>query len=119
MMHCHWRKTMEWLSQNWGWLAFAVAMLFMMRRGGAGGCCGGHATDAKRPEAEGAQTKTASSGGCCGGGGHGAEDKLPAAADLKTGSASAGGCCGGHGHDDKRPEAEGSQNAPAGAVHQP
>jgi hypothetical protein len=31
----------------------------------------------------------------------------------------AGGCCGGHGAHDKRPEAEDSKNAAAGAVHQP
>lgn len=41
---------MEWLSQNWVWLAFTVGMLFMMRRGGAGGCCGGHVADDKHPE---------------------------------------------------------------------
>jgi hypothetical protein len=74
---------MEWLSQNWGWLAFGVAMLFMMRRGGAGGCCGGHGAHDKRPAAEGPQAKSASTGDCCGGG-HGAHDKLPAAEDPKT-----------------------------------
>ena len=41
---------MEWLSQNWVWLAFGLAMLFMMRRG-AGGCCAGRANE-KRPAAE-------------------------------------------------------------------
>lgn len=35
---------MEWLSQNWIWLALAIGVVFMMRRGGHGGhggCCGG------------------------------------------------------------------------------
>jgi len=32
---------MEWLSQNWVWLALTIGIVFMMRRGGHGGCCGG------------------------------------------------------------------------------
>ena len=31
---------MEWLSQNWIWLALGIGAVFMMNRGG--GCCGGH-----------------------------------------------------------------------------
>ena len=32
---------MEWLSQNWIWLALIGGMIWMHRRGGAmGGCCG-------------------------------------------------------------------------------
>lgn len=31
---------MEWLSQNWIWLALGIGAVFMMSRGG--GCCGGH-----------------------------------------------------------------------------
>ncbi|MBI2958813.1 MAG: DUF2933 domain-containing protein [Betaproteobacteria bacterium] len=48
---------MEWLSQNWVWLALGVGvLLFMMRRGGQGSqgsCCGGHAKSDKRPQDEG------------------------------------------------------------------
>lgn len=40
---------MDWLSQNWIWLALGVGMVLMMRRGGAGGCCGGHDAKAKPP----------------------------------------------------------------------
>lgn len=44
---------MEWLSQNWLWLVFGIAVVVMMRRcarGGHGGCCGGgHGDDDKRP----------------------------------------------------------------------
>jgi hypothetical protein len=62
---------MEWLSQNWIWLAFGVGMLLMMRRGGAGGCCGSmHQAPDKRAETDGAATKSAAAGGCCGGGDH-------------------------------------------------
>ncbi len=58
---------MEWLSQNWIWLAFAVGMVVMMRHGGAGGCCGGgHGKDDKSPEAADAQNKKAGTGaGSC------------------------------------------------------
>jgi len=35
---------MDWLLKNWVWLAFAVAMVLMMRRGG---CCAGHGKDNK------------------------------------------------------------------------
>ena len=68
-------KIMEWLSQNWIWLAFAVGMVVMMRRGGAGGgCCGGHGTHDKLAETEGAKPKDAGTGSC-GGGEHGAAGK--------------------------------------------
>ena len=34
---------MEWLLQNWIWLALGVGTVFMMRGGGAGGrCCGNY-----------------------------------------------------------------------------
>lgn len=70
---------MEWLSQNWTWLAFGAVMIFMMRRGGAGGgCCGGHSAGDKQTAGAGAGTAGAA-GGCCGGAGHGAEDKPPVA----------------------------------------
>ena len=35
---------MEWLAQNWIWLAFGIGFVLMLRRaghGGHGGCCGG------------------------------------------------------------------------------
>ena len=34
---------MEWLSQNWIWLALGIGAVFMMTRGarGGGGCCSG------------------------------------------------------------------------------
>lgn len=35
---------MEWLTQNWIWLALGIGAVLMMRRGahgGHGGCCGG------------------------------------------------------------------------------
>lgn len=38
---------MEWLSQNWIWLVFVGAIVFMMRRGG--GCCGGAKDADKKP----------------------------------------------------------------------
>ena len=51
---------MEWLSQNWFWLVFGIGLVLMMRRGGAGGCCGsGHGGGDKHPESEGSQTKNA------------------------------------------------------------
>jgi hypothetical protein len=54
-------KIMEWLSQNWIWLAFAAVLIFMMRRGG--GCCGGgHGAEDKRPDAKGTQTENGSAG---------------------------------------------------------
>ena len=43
---------MEWLTQNWIWLALGIGALLMFRRGGQGG-----------------------HGGCCGGGGHGGDGK--------------------------------------------
>ncbi len=45
---------MEWLSQNWVWLALAVGVLLMMRHGGHGGCCGGggRGEGRKRPDGE-------------------------------------------------------------------
>ena len=48
---------MEWLSQNWIWLALGVGAVFMMTRGG--GCCGGggHGTDSKQRESEGLPPK--------------------------------------------------------------
>ena len=56
---------MEWISQNWLWLALGIGIVVMMRRGGHGGCCGGggHGGDDKRPESEGSQTKNAVAGG--------------------------------------------------------
>ena len=36
-------ELMEWLSQNWVWLALGIGAIFMMRRGG--GCCGSHGGD--------------------------------------------------------------------------
>ncbi len=34
---------MEWLSQNWIWVALGIGAVFMMTRGArGGGCCGGH-----------------------------------------------------------------------------
>ena len=94
---------MEWLSQNWIWLAFAVGMVLMMRRGGSGGggCCGGgHDAGKKSPAVESPETKSAGVGG------------------SQPTKALAGGCCGGgHGTGDKRPEVEGAQNA-AVAEHQ-
>ena len=83
---------MEWLSQNWIWLALGIGMVIKIRRGGAGGCCGG---------------------------GHGADDKHAAVEGSKIDNVAAGGCCGGgaHGADDKHPETEGSPNAAAGTGH--
>jgi len=44
---------MEWLSQNWIWLALAVGVVLMMRHGGHGGCCGGGRSEGrKRPDGE-------------------------------------------------------------------
>jgi hypothetical protein len=34
---------MDWLSQNWIWLAIGISAIFVMSRGG--GCCGSHAGD--------------------------------------------------------------------------
>ena len=34
---------MEWLSQNWIWVALGIGVLFMMTRGGLGQRAGGHA----------------------------------------------------------------------------
>ena len=45
---------MEWLAQNWIWLALGIGFVLMLRRGGHGG-----------------------HGGCCGGG-HGSGDGKPA-----------------------------------------
>ena len=42
---------MEWLTQNWIWLALGIGAVFMFSRGARGGRGG--------------------RGGCCGGGGHG------------------------------------------------
>jgi len=44
---------MEWLAQNWIWLAVAGIMVFMMvRRGGAGGgCCGSMHAAPRKPAA--------------------------------------------------------------------
>ena len=67
---------MEWLSQNWIWLALGVGMVLMMRRGGAGGCCGGtHDTVDKRVEPGEAKAKSAATPSCCGG--HDAKAKPP------------------------------------------
>jgi Cu+-exporting ATPase len=44
---------MEWLAQNWIWLALGIGAVFMFSRGALGGH-GGH-------------------GGCCGSGGHGGQ----------------------------------------------
>lgn len=73
---------MEWLSQNWIWLAVTGALVFMMRRGG--GCCGGgHDAGHKGPEANGSQPKGGNTGGCCGGA-KGADKKLTKAEGSKT-----------------------------------
>ena len=42
---------MQWLSENWIWLAFAVGMLAMMRGGAHGGCGGGHGRHGSEHEA--------------------------------------------------------------------
>ena len=34
---------MEWLLQNWIWLALGIGAIYMMSRGG--GCCGSHGGD--------------------------------------------------------------------------
>jgi hypothetical protein len=45
---------MEWLTQNWIWLALGIGAVLMMRRGahgghgGHGGCCSGSATASRR-----------------------------------------------------------------------
>lgn len=78
---------MEWLSQNWVWLAFAAGMVLMMRRGGAGACCGGHVAHDKAPHAEGSPGNSAATGGCCCGGGHGAPDKHPEAEEARNAAA--------------------------------
>ncbi len=62
---------MEWLAQNWVWLVFGIAMVFVMRRGGRGGRGGG--------------------GGCCGGGGHGPDHKHPAEEGSATNAPAGGG----------------------------
>ncbi len=38
---------MEWLSQNWIFLALGIGAIFLMSRGGraGGGCCGSHGGD--------------------------------------------------------------------------
>ena len=57
---------MEWLTQNWIWLALAIGMIFMMRRGGAGGCCGGHnVKEAPAKSADGPDRKAGGSAGGC------------------------------------------------------
>ncbi len=33
---------MDWISQNWIWIAVAVGLVFLMRRGGLAGCGMGH-----------------------------------------------------------------------------
>jgi hypothetical protein len=43
-------EIMEWLSQNWIWLALGIGVVFMMSRGAkGGGCCGGHGADQGKP----------------------------------------------------------------------
>jgi len=56
---------MEWLAQNWLWLAFGIGIVLLMRRGGRGGCCGGggHGGGDKRPEADASQSKDVVVGG--------------------------------------------------------
>ena len=56
---------MEWLSQNWIWLALGLGAIFMMSRGGRGGCCGGggHEGGGKRRETEGLPPKETMSSG--------------------------------------------------------
>lgn len=52
---------MEWLSQNWVWLALAAGVVLMMRHGGHGGhggCCGGGQGEGrKRSEGESTQNR--------------------------------------------------------------
>ena len=50
------KTAMDWISQNWIWIVVAIALVFLMRRGGLAGCGmghshgGGHADhDAGRP----------------------------------------------------------------------
>ena len=57
---------MQWLSQNWIWLALGIGMVLMMRRGGHGGCCGGggHDEGRKSPaEGEGTQNRVVGGAG--------------------------------------------------------
>ena len=57
---------MEWLSQNWIWILVLIGFVFLMRRGGLGGCGMGHAhqgTDRNQPGATNEMEKPASSGG--------------------------------------------------------
>ena len=50
---------MEWLSQNWIWLALIVGLIWLNRRGGVmGGCCGGHDMAREGPAGEGKTEKT-------------------------------------------------------------
>jgi hypothetical protein len=48
---------LEWLSQNWIFLALGIGAVFMISRGAraGGGCCGGHAghdqIEARKPDA--------------------------------------------------------------------
>jgi len=58
---------MEWLSQNWIWLAVGIGVVMMMRHGGAGGgCCGGHSAHDKHVEAGDPQAKKTGTGaGSC------------------------------------------------------
>ncbi|OGA43292.1 MAG: hypothetical protein A3G25_12980 [Betaproteobacteria bacterium RIFCSPLOWO2_12_FULL_63_13] len=75
---------MEWLSQNWIWLAFAALVIYMMRGGAAGGCCGGgHGARDKRTESESSDGKSSGAADCCGGG-HGADDKPSETAGTQT-----------------------------------
>ena len=79
---------MEWLTQNWVWLALAAGMVLLMRRGGAGGCCGvshgghgGHDAREKTAETTGATPGAGGGASCCGG--HSANDKHAGSAQTK------------------------------------
>jgi len=81
---------MEWLSQNWIWLAFAALVIWMMRGGAAGGCCGGgHAGHDKQPESKGADGKSSGTASCCGGG-SGTDDKANESGGTKPAPAAPG-----------------------------
>ena len=52
---------MEWLSQNWIWLALIAGVIWLLsrsRHGSMGGCCGGHDTARESAAGEG-KTKRA------------------------------------------------------------
>ena len=48
---------MEWLSQNWIWVIAIIGFVFLMRRGGMGGCGMGHAHNADRGDEHGSSNQ--------------------------------------------------------------